>query len=235
MSALDKEQKLLGGIGTEGLLTAYLSTIVLALSIACIYPYMVGTKPQALSDHSLSQATTAPHTDDSGTPSSLRGSVPSQVENRSEANAQGLTDTATENALEPEALNAARAGVADGAQEGDNEAANAFGLLESDFSLPGAEPRTSAVGGERSDPIRVRKTVAMGNGTIGSIPITIDSSSKLSLEAGDLRRLLSGQAGFSSRLERMPEEGIVSFERLRALGIDLRYNPTLDQVTLQAI
>ena len=125
--------------------------------------------------------------------------------------------------------------LAIGSDDEITEDRNDLGLLDSDFRLSGSEAQPARGESDSSEPIRVRKTVAMGNSTIGSLPITIDSESQLSLEISDLRQLLSGQAGFTSRLQNIPESGAVSFQRLRDMGIDLRYNPTSDQVTLQRL
>lgn len=235
MSAHDHEQERPSGIGTEWPLMAYLSIIVAALLVACIYPYAIGKKHRLMPADSQSQAMTAERSDDSDPGSTLQGTPATQSGLPPDDTSRESEEARADNSFSPDLSDSALTDVSGAAQGGGDGANREFSLLESDFNLPGAEPRPAAVEGNSSDPIRVRKTVAMGNGTIGSIPITIDSSSRLSLEARDLRQLLSGQAGFSSRLERMPEQGTVSFERLRTLGIDLRYNPTLDQVTLQAI
>ncbi len=216
---------------SERLLLAYLIIIVVGLAAASHYPRFlaptttaeaVSDQPQLARGEIANTSSTILHpqrmADDAATRDRL-GLTPSSVPQ-------------SEDSAEPSSDEADTAQPSEGSQK--DEAAK-LGLLDTDFSLVGTDARAPRANADTSEPIRVRKTVAMGNATIGSLPITIDSDSRLSLEIRDLRQLLQGQAGFTTRLERVPESGTISFERLRDAGIDLRYNPTSDQVTLQRL
>ncbi|QUL38131.1 hypothetical protein [Erythrobacter sp. JK5] len=113
------------------------------------------------------------------------------------------------------------------------EVIGGYEILPSDFSLDGQSGSSAAVSRSASGTIAVRKPVFVGNTSIGSIPINVDDDAQLYVEARQLKSLLTGQPRVSSQLASLPERGPVSFQRLRQMGIDLRYDPTLDRVNLR--
>lgn len=112
------------------------------------------------------------------------------------------------------------------------QSTDALGLLSSGFELTENGSRTNDIEADNAGNIEVRKSVYLGGAAIGTIPVTIDPNAQLLLDSRDIRNLLSGQAGIGRRLNTLPEEGLVSFQRLRNSGIDLRYSPTGDRIVL---
>lgn len=106
------------------------------------------------------------------------------------------------------------------------------GLMALDYTLPGTAERSAPIEPTRDGNITVSKPVLLGANTAGSISITIDSDARLLLESGELRALLEKQSNTEATVARLPESGLVSFNSLRNLGVDLRYNPTQDRIVI---
>ncbi|MEP3049775.1 MAG: hypothetical protein ABJP48_10550 [Erythrobacter sp.] len=107
-----------------------------------------------------------------------------------------------------------------------------FEIAPLDFTLSetgGSIGNETPVG---DDAIEVRKTVFVDDVSVGSITITIDQNAQLFIQGQEIRGLLANQPSLSRKLQRVPESGLVSFERLRDLGMNLRYVPTTDSVML---
>ncbi len=113
------------------------------------------------------------------------------------------------------------------------DATGGLAVIPSGFELTSTGSRNNSIESDNAGNIEVRKSVYLGDAAIGTIPVTINPNAQLLLNSRDLRNLLSNQSGIGRRLNTLPEEGLVSFERLRNSGIDLRYNPTGDRIIVR--
>lgn len=77
--------------------------------------------------------------------------------------------------------------------------------------------------------LQVVKPMRVDGNVVGDVAITINSSSRLFVSASDLRRVLPGP--LARRVE--ADAGLIAFDRLREMGIVIRYDPVSDalQVT----
>ncbi len=99
--------------------------------------------------------------------------------------------------------------------------------LQFDLQAPGG-------GGERveADAVVVRKTFTFGEQDIGSAQIHIDSQSRLLIDAAELGSLMASSGIDGPAALTNGGSGLRSFAELRRLGVDLRYDPARDRVTL---
>ena len=102
-----------------------------------------------------------------------------------------------------------------------------------DFSLPGGSQIGNSVEAATEGSIKVRKLVRSGNAEVGAINVTIDQNSRLLLDAGDVRTLVASRPDASKRLADLPESGLVTTRALRDRGIDFRYDPNTDVISLE--
>ena len=97
------------------------------------------------------------------------------------------------------------------------------------FDLQSPGLGDEVVGG---DEIVVRKALRLGSREIGSLPIHVDSQSRLLVRPDDLKAVLES-AGQASRLRSGANANqLRTFADLRKDGIDLRYDPNSDSVML---
>lgn len=102
-----------------------------------------------------------------------------------------------------------------------------------DFSLPGGSRLDNSVEAATEGSINVRKVVKAGNSEVGAINVTIDQNSRLLLDAGDVRTLVASYPGGSKRTAELPQSGLMTTRALRELGIDFRYDPNADVISLE--
>ena len=100
------------------------------------------------------------------------------------------------------------------------------------YSLP--EPTGNADGSEKetAGSIKIRKSIVSGGKVAGTALITVDRSSRLLMESNDVRDLLKQVQANDGYLKQLPKTGLLSFQTMRSMGIDMRYNPTTDTVML---
>lgn len=79
----------------------------------------------------------------------------------------------------------------------------------------------------------VRKVIKAGPRELGEIDITIDRESRLLMDIGDARKLLDRDPQALRKLLTLPASGLTSFAAMREKGIDFRYDPGRDQITLE--
>ncbi|QKG71122.1 hypothetical protein [Erythrobacter mangrovi] len=158
-------------------------------------------------------------------PNYNRFRLPERIDSAPSANsATGeVAQVIAESAEEAAPVNSAVPGSGAPAPTAAQQPPSAFIPIEFDILTPGVGDE--AVGGEA---IIVRKSVRMGQKEIGSLPVHVDTESRLLVDARDVRGLLE-QADLSGTVR---GSGLVSFSDLRRMGIDLRYDPTTDSVLL---
>lgn len=100
------------------------------------------------------------------------------------------------------------------------------------FSLPQAGQAEAAIASAPDGSIKVRKIVQAGTNEVGAIDITIDRNSLLLIDVGDARRIFSGNEPALRKLDTLPASGMVSFKAMRDRGIDFRYDPNRDLITV---
>ena len=109
-------------------------------------------------------------------------------------------------------------------------------ISEIDFDLADSagvdsvKPRSSAAQGNR---IKVLKPVVANGTRVGSITLTIDENSRLFMDGADLDAILPANKPRHPQLARAAGSGLVSFQRLRELGVNLRYDPIADRIEVQ--
>lgn len=103
------------------------------------------------------------------------------------------------------------------------------GVIPVRFDLTSPGMGDEVVGG---DEIVVRKTVRLGSRDLGSLPIHVDSRSRLLVKPNDLRAMLeqAGQGELASQTSESNE--LRTFSQLRREGVDLRYDPASDSVVV---
>lgn len=117
----------------------------------------------------------------------------------------------------------------DQAQMGRNDGS----FIPLDFSLPGGSEIANSVETATEGSIKVRKLVRSGNAEVGAINVTIDQNSRLLLDTADVRTLVASRPDASKRLADLPESGLVTTRALRDRGIDFRYDPNTDVISLE--
>lgn len=109
---------------------------------------------------------------------------------------------------------------------------NEGSFIALDFSLPGASGLESSVESATDGTINVRKVVKAGNSEVGAIDVTIDQNSRLLLDAADVRALMARYPGGAQLSSDLPQSGLMTTRALRDLGIDFRYDPNADVISL---
>lgn len=211
-------------------LWAYLASIVFVLLIATNYPApwaasSSGARNTGVDLTLQSRANRA----ELSRPQSIE---PTQVAEGEESD-QKPVDFANSDAMETGANPPTQADA-----EYDDETAksrNRLGIIESRFSLANVGAPNVVERIDTNGRIETKKDVLVRNTVIGTIPIVVDGASNLFLHSNDLKAILAGQDGLKSRLEGLPSTGLVSFRRLRDMGIDLRYNPASDNVSVRGL
>ncbi|MFL0355978.1 hypothetical protein ACI5KX_05815 [Erythrobacter sp. GH1-10] len=102
--------------------------------------------------------------------------------------------------------------------------------IEFDLADPGGAAAQPS--GRDGDQVRVQKPLFADGSSIGTVTVTIDENARLFVNGSDVKRLLGGLEDPPGQLSRIAEGQPVSFQRLRQLGIDLRYVPTTDRIEL---
>ncbi|WP_298309140.1 hypothetical protein [uncultured Erythrobacter sp.] len=83
----------------------------------------------------------------------------------------------------------------------------------------------------QGDQIQVKKSLMSKGDRLGSITVTIDEFARNYATPGELQSLPE-VSKLSKSLGQLEPEALVSFSRLRELGIDLRYDPIADHIIL---
>lgn len=125
----------------------------------------------------------------------------------------------------------ADAGPAASAAPGSDARGTSF--IPLDFSLPQAGQAEAGLATATDGSIKVRKLVQAGTNEVGAIDITIDRNSLLFIDAGDARQVLAGNDAAMRKLDKLPASGLVSFKAMRDRGIDFRYDPNRDLITVE--
>jgi len=98
------------------------------------------------------------------------------------------------------------------------------GMLDIDFSLNG--------GANSAKTINVRKPVAVAGSASGNLSIRIDGAAKIYAKRTEVASLLEGKSDKSERVKTASSEEFVSFEQLRDIGVDIRYDPSSDRIVI---
>jgi hypothetical protein len=107
------------------------------------------------------------------------------------------------------------------------------GFIPLDFDLASHDAVSAAERPAPGGAVDVRKSVREGDRTLGNVTVRIDRQSRLFVDSAQLRAMLSGQQRWRAIADRVPQTGLVSFTSLRADGLDLRYDPVTDQLSLR--
>lgn len=214
----------LGPIG-ELALTAYLAIIVVILVLAGMIPPR-SDRPDLLPKRSLLVAEQNAAVARLGTlTTGSRVSTPQEVRDAKAEDRPAL--------VEQDVSELAGLPANESEQTADQDAVDASSpLLALDFSLPTRSGGSVPVETERNGNIRVNKPVQVGSASAGSIAVTIDPDSRLLVQSEELRSLLQKQANTEAAIAKLPQSGLVSFNSLRDLGVNLRYNPVEDRIVI---
>lgn len=100
------------------------------------------------------------------------------------------------------------------------------GMLDIDFNLKGGaqSPRT----------ITVRKPVAIAGAASGNLSLRIDGAARIYANKAEVATLLEGRSDKSERIRTASGEEFVSFDQLRDLGVNIRYDPSADRIVIPA-
>lgn len=78
--------------------------------------------------------------------------------------------------------------------------------------------------------IEVQKPLLSSGASIGSLTVTIDRNARLFVDKSHLRGLLDQAEIPATGLARLGSDQLVSFDRLRDVGVNLRYDPIYDHI-----
>jgi len=110
------------------------------------------------------------------------------------------------------------------------------GVIPLSFDLSdltsGSTPRPSR--GAKASDIEIRKKVQAGGQDLGEITVRVDKYSRLAVDTAQLRTVLKEQPKLAESSNKLPESGMIGFTELRNRGVDLRYDPVADRLTLQS-
>lgn len=98
------------------------------------------------------------------------------------------------------------------------------GMLDIDFTLKG--------GADSAKAINVRKPVAVAGAVSGNLSIRIDGAARIYARRSEVASLLEGKSDKSERIRTASGDDFVSFEQLRDLGVDIRYDPSADRIVI---
>lgn len=111
----------------------------------------------------------------------------------------------------------------------------ALGLGDIDFRLYGndsAQPMSAREVPGSGRKIEVAKPVTSAGKPLGTVTVTIDENARLFMKGSDLAGILPSEFARHPQLANETASGLVSFQRLRELGVDLRYDPVSDRIEL---
>lgn len=99
------------------------------------------------------------------------------------------------------------------------------GMMEVDFDLEG--------GADSSSAISVNKPVAVGGASGGKLAIRIDGAAQIFADRGQVAALIDGtDAKTAEKVRTASGEDYLSFQKLRDLGVNIRYDPAADQIVI---
>ena len=101
--------------------------------------------------------------------------------------------------------------------------AKALGLIPLNYSLAG--------GADAGDAIEVEKPVTVGGSDAGRIALRIDGNARVYALGSRLAAIIAAQSGADAVPEGLGED-FVSLERLRALGLGVRYDAIRDRLMI---
>lgn len=110
------------------------------------------------------------------------------------------------------------------------------GLADVDFDLSKIVSGTGNDGPDQNmaqKSVIVQKPLISSGGSLGSLTISIDENARAFVSASKIKTILVESGSPPARLARIPDQPMISFQRLRELGIDLKYDPIEDHVVLQ--
>ena len=87
-------------------------------------------------------------------------------------------------------------------------------------------------GANSAKTINVRKPVAVAGTASGNLSIRIDGAAKIYAKRSEVASLLEGKSDKSERVRTASGEDFVSFEQLRDMGVDIRYDPSADRIVI---
>lgn len=97
------------------------------------------------------------------------------------------------------------------------------GVIPLNYSLAG--------GADAGDAIEVEKSVVIGNSDAGRIALRIDGNARVYALGSRLAAIIAAQSGAGAVPEGLGED-FVSLERLRALGVGVRYDAIRDRLVI---
>ena len=109
----------------------------------------------------------------------------------------------------------------------------ALGIMAIDFTLPDAQQLVQDITITNDGMIEIEKALFYGQSQVGPIAIRIDDGAQLYLNSEQIRAVLSDNPNYARALDALPKSGFHSIQKMRDVGIDLRYNPTTDHFVLR--
>lgn len=98
------------------------------------------------------------------------------------------------------------------------------GMMAVDFDLQGGAKSTKA--------ISVRKPVAIAGADSGRLSIRIDGAAKIYANKAEVADMLEGKSDKSERVRSASGDDYVSFDQLRDMGVNIRYDPSADRIVI---
>ncbi|WP_390587750.1 hypothetical protein [Erythrobacter sp. MTPC3] len=119
------------------------------------------------------------------------------------------------------------------AQIGQTAATGSIDLAQLEFDLGEQTTASSDIRPAGGSSIEVAKAVFAGGTDIGTLTVTVDRNARLFVRGTELARILASPASNVQPPPQIASNDLVSFQRLRETGIDLRYDPIEDRIILQ--
>nr|WP_298930148.1 hypothetical protein [uncultured Erythrobacter sp.] len=109
-----------------------------------------------------------------------------------------------------------------------------LGVDQFDFELTDSGAITGGRAAVSGELIEVQKPVMHQGERLGSLVVFIDKNARLASDKTTLETLLASDQASMTKLGRISDTGLITFQRLREFGINLRYDPLDDQIVLQS-
>ena len=133
-------------------------------------------------------------------------------------------------ALAPALPKVTKSQIASGVRNDDQAMSSSLIGIDFDLATQGAVSSAPVIQPESL--VAVQKSVFANGSELGSLTVQIDPAAKPYLDRAELKELLARAGVSTARLDARSSSELLSFTNVRDAGIDLRYDPIEDSITL---
>ena len=133
-------------------------------------------------------------------------------------------------ALAPALPKVTKSQIASGVRNDDQAMSSSLIGIDFDLATQGAVSSAPVIQPESL--VAVQKSVFANGSELGSLTVQIDPAARPYLDRAELKELLARAGVSTARLDARSSSELLSFTNVRDAGIDLRYDPIEDSITL---